>query len=378
MKGKKILVVVDNLLRGGTARVALNLVRDWHSVEVGVVLVTLQSADDDVYDVPEGVRRVALDVEGRFSLPSLLRNNIMPFVRMRRVLRQEAPDVVVAATTMTAVVVAWTRGRNMIVVARADMARLFGGYFKTIFWEILRRLSYWRLDAVVAETAESAEWLHRHIPVKRMVTIANAVPLSLAVGEPRLAVRDVVESGQKILLAAGVLYEVKGFDRLVAAFARVAGRYGDWQLVILGEGELWGALEAQVRALGLGGRVCMPGWAGNMAEWYEAADVFVLSSRFEGFGMVLVEAMAHGCACVSVDCTGPRDVIRDGVDGLLVAQDDEAALVAGLERLMGDEELRGCLGARAVEVRERFAPARIRGMWEGLFAELLGQKRGRV
>ena len=377
MKGKKILVLVDFLSGAGVDRVALNLSEDWSRHGAEVVLVTLTSAERDAYPVPAGVRRVALNVWGdEISLLSMLRNNIIPLIKMRRLLRQEAPDVVVAMTIITAIALAWIRGRDMAVVAYANLSRGGVRKFRTVFLDILRRPSYGRLDALVAETTDGANWLRKHTLAGRVVAIPNSVSVSLADNEPRLDVGDIVAAGRKILLAVGQLTEYKGFDRLLVAFAAVAGRYEDWRLVILGEGVERDALERQVAALDLEGRVCLPGRAGNVADWYRAADVFVLTSRFEGMPNVLLEAMAHGCASVSVDCdTGPRDIIRDGEDGLLVAQDDGAALAAGLERLMGDEALRLRLGEAAVGVCERFSPERIRGQWWSLFEELQEQRR---
>ena len=96
-----------------------------------------------------------------------------------------------------------------------------------------------------------------------------------------------------------------------------------------------------------------------------------MTSRFEGFPNTLVEALAYGLPAVSVDCdTGPRDIIRHGIDGLLVPQNNMDALVKALSTLMGNEELRRRYATRAVEARERFSIKRICGMWEKLFNEV--------
>ena len=153
------------------------------------------------------------------------------------------------------------------------------------------------------------------------------------------------------------------------SFATLAKRYADWDLVILGEGPLRGALELQINALGLESRVYLPGGVGNVGDWYARADLYVMSSSFEGFPNTLVEAMAHGCAAVSYDCnTGPRDIIRDGEDGMLVNPvGDVAALTSALDQLMGDDERRERMAQKAVDVRERFSQASILAMWDELF-----------
>jgi len=143
-------------------------------------------------------------------------------------------------------------------------------------------------------------------------------------------------------------------------------------------------LEAQRRELDLQDRVSLPGLAGNVGDWYAAADVFVLTSRYEGFPNTLLEALAAGLPAVSVDCdTGPREILRHGVDGLLVPQDDspgpgngpENGLAAALDRMMADDALRRACAARAVEVRDRFALPRIAAQWDALVTELAARHR---
>ena len=370
VRGKKILLFVPSLRGGGAERVALGLAEDWRRHGAEMLVVTLLSAETDAFAVPAGMRRIALGVFGaKFTPLVALRYNILPMLALRRVLRREKPDIAVAISTICAVILALVRGRDALAVGAEHFhppLRVMGGVRR---W--LRRRFYARLDAVVALTEESAEWLRVHTKSRRVAVIPNPVSLPLPESMPRLAAADVVAPGRKMLLAAGRLDEVKAFDRLLNAFAQVCSRHGDWDLTILGEGELRGALESQVRRLGLEKRVFLPGRAGNMAEWYCAADALALSSLTEAFPMALLEAMAHDCPAVSVDCdVGPRNIIRDGVDGLLVAQDDPAALAEGLDRMLGDAALRERLASRAGEVLTRFSPERIRGMWEALFEEL--------
>jgi glycosyltransferase involved in cell wall biosynthesis len=108
-----------------------------------------------------------------------------------------------------------------------------------------------------------------------------------------------------------------------------------------------------------------------LGDWYAAADVFVLSSRFEGFPNALVEAMAHGVPAISFDCdTGPRDIIRGGRGGVLVPPEDSDALAGALRMLFSDIGMRQRLSAEALEVRKRFSIDYVCGQWERLFSEL--------
>lgn len=111
-------------------------------------------------------------------------------------------------------------------------------------------------------------------------------------------------------------------------------------------------------------RVLLLGGCGNLEDWYRRADLFVLTSKFEGFPNVLLEALAHGAPSVSLNClTGPSDIIEDGVNGLLVPANDFEALEATLRTLMMDSDLRAKFAAAAEGVNTRFAVSRVMAMW---------------
>ncbi|MDA3877955.1 MAG: glycosyltransferase, partial [Halothiobacillus sp.] len=133
------------------------------------------------------------------------------------------------------------------------------------------------------------------------------------------------------------------------------------------------ALEARVDKWGLAGRVALPGRVGNLADWYQRAELYVMSSRFEGFPNTLLEAMAHGLPAVSFACeTGPADIIREGIDGHLVPPaDGEAGLARAMAAMMQDDDRRQRMGKAAVTVQERFSPERVMGEWD----DVLGLKK---
>jgi glycosyltransferase involved in cell wall biosynthesis len=172
-----------------------------------------------------------------------------------------------------------------------------------------------------------------------------------------------------VVVAAGRYAGEKGYDRLIDAFAAVAGRHPGWTLKIFGHGPLRAPLQRQAERLGLADRVLLPGLAADIEQELLDSSVFALSSIHEGLPMALAEAMACGVPCVAFDCApGVREIVTDGVDGLVVPPRDVDALAEGLDRVMADEPLRRRLGEAARASVRRFAPDQVLAQWEELFA----------
>jgi len=369
----RLLFYIHSLSAGGAERVTATLANYWAGQDWSVTVVTVTGRERDFYALDERIKRIVLKLDAESATPrQAIINNWRRVRALRRVLQLEKPDVAVAMMATANVVLAlagWglpvkTIGSERIHPPTFPLGRA---------WEVMRRLSYPRLNALVAQTRQSAEWLKLNAPAPHIEVIANPLHYPLSFQEPRVTPADVLEETgcARLLLAVGRLDQQKGFDRLLSAFASLQAN-SDWALVILGEGRQRKSLEDQASALGIEHRVRFPGAVGNVGEWYEAADIYVMTSRFEGFPNTLVEALAYGVPAVAVDCeTGPREILRHKVDGLLVPQDDPTALEKALDRLMRDPELRARFAARAVEARERFAVARIAEQWEALFTKLL-------
>lgn len=218
---------------------------------------------------------------------------------------------------------------------------------------------YGRLDALTVLTEGDRERYERHlegsVPVVR---IPNTVR-EMGGGSADLTSRTV--------LAAGRLSPQKGYDLLIRAFAQVADQHPDWRLVIHGEGPKRAMLEGVVADHQLSGAVTLAGPAKDVGREMERASIFVLSSRFEGLPLVLLEAMSKGMAVVSFDCpTGPRDVIDDRRNGLLVPPKRIQQLADAIVELIEDEELRARVAAGAVETARDYSMAAVGPVWEEL------------
>jgi glycosyltransferase involved in cell wall biosynthesis len=165
---------------------------------------------------------------------------------------------------------------------------------------------------------------------------------------------------------------VKGFDILLRAFAQCAQQHPRWTLKIVGDGSQREQLQTLAAALQIGDRVTWERAVKQPEIELHRSDLFVLSSRYEGFPMVLLEAMACGLPVVSFDCpSGPREIIHDGDDGLLVPPNEIGALAAAMSGLMSSGDERKRLGERAAHVIERFGLSKIADMWTTLFEQAL-------
>lgn len=367
-RATRLVIFIHSMGGGGAERVAANLANYWAQKGWEITVVTLASQSVDFYTLHPAVKRIALNLasESR-SLGTALWQNVRRVIALRQTLRQIRPDVALGMMTTANVLLALAVfglgipaiGSERIHPPQAPLSPL---------WERLRRQTYGRLQAVAVLTRETGQWLKEHTNATRIAVIPNPIPWPLPAHEPIVKPDSVCRPGRKVLLAVGRLEVQKGFDWLIDAFSALATKYPEWDLVILGEGSLRATLEKQVQTSGLARRVFLPGRVGNVGDWYERANLYVMSSRFEGFPNSLGEAMAYGLPAVSFDCeTGPRDIIRHETDGLLVPAGDTQGLVATLDRLMGDAALRRRLATRAVEARERFALEKIASRWEALF-----------
>ena len=176
------------------------------------------------------------------------------------------------------------------------------------------------------------------------------------------------------VIAVGRYTYQKGFDMLLYAWARVCKQVNDWELHIIGDGESHDALAAQIKELSLQDSVVLCPATKNIKEAYQEASILVMSSRYEGFGMVLLEAATAGVPAVSFDCKcGPSEIIKDGETGFLVELGDTAGLAEKMLMLMKDKALRKKMGKAAFADSSRFSTETVMKQWTDLFDELAGK-----
>lgn len=364
----RITLVVGSLWGGGAERVASLLASGWAEQGHRISVLTFERGVQQSFPIHPSVKihRLGLFHQSSHLMEGLFQN--LRRVRiLRRAIRESYSDVVISfGSASNVLTLLATRGLGVPVIIRETVDPLHNGIGR--IWGGLRRRCYPLADVLVCPIPATVAKFQAIARV-RGVAIANPV-LPQALPARRQGQNGWAE--RHVLIAMGRLVRQKGFDLLLDAFSRLVPQHPDWSLTIIGTGPLRAELEQQSKALGLNGQIHFAGELTDPIPVLCAADLFVFSSRSETFGMALAEAMACGLPAVSFDCPeGPSDIIRHGIDGLLVPPEDVGALAAALDRLMSNSQERARLAARAPEVITRFGRERILSLWQELFNQLI-------
>ncbi len=355
---------------GGAERVMSMLANAWVADGHEVTLITLNSTTEDFYSVDPRIRRTRLGLQGtsRSVVHAALRN-IGRVFQLRKAIRSTNAEIVLSFITVTNILVVCAcvgLGKRVIVSERSDPASTP----LPLIWKKLRPWAYRRCRNVVFQTENAARQLVLEIEKTSVNVIHN--PISPEYLHPQ-TMDSAIKSLDRIdwdhtIIAVGRLVQEKGYDLLVTAFSRISKEWPDWHLVILGDGPSRRDLECQIAQLKLASKVYLPGIVSNTAPLLARAQLFVLSSRFEGFPNALLEAMACAVAVVSFDCpSGPADIIRDGENGRLVQNGNIDELARVMSALLASPAERCRLGQAAMQSLSNYNLKEISGQWIQLF-----------
>ncbi len=365
-------MVISSLSAGGAERVLVLLAKGLKALGHRVSVVTIFGKDHDFYPPPDGVDRIALDLGKTTRGPiEKVTATAKRVSAIRRSLREIRPDVVLSFMPETNVLVLLASARLKVPVVVTEHADPRKKRMRRV-WKGLRRVVY-RSASRVVSVSDGVDDFFGWLPEAKRSVIPNPVDLAeidLQPGEP------MGFDWARAVIAMGRLEPEKGFDLLIRAFGRLAADFPDWGLVILGEGTRRGELESLVAEQGLSERVRLPGVLDNPFPTLKRAGLFVLSSRSEGFGNVLVEAMACALPVIATECwSRAPGIVSHGVDGILVPAENVDALAAAMRELMGDGARRRQLASQAAESAKRFDLAQIAQTWDELLRDLVARKQ---
>ena len=336
-RAARVLLVLGSLDGGGAERVAVTLLNRCDARQVDIHLGLLR---------PTGVYLGSVDrrrVVGPRKRGRSLVHILLGPSDIAAMIAKVRPDVVMSfgMGVNLAVALALPRGRRRPRwICRedsntaAEIANLTANRaVRAAVTRVTRKL-HRDADCLLAVSGDLGARLALEAPGARVRVIHNPIDLG-QIGA--LALEPLAAAPTRpFIVAAGRLVRQKGFDLLIEAFAGAA-RTAGMDLVILGEGPLEATLKRQAAALGIGERVKFPGFQANPWAWFSRAALFVLSSRWEGFGNVVAEAMACGAPVLVSDCDfGPREQVVHGASGWIVAPESSAALSAGLDDMLTD------------------------------------------
>lgn len=370
----KILFLVSSMQGGGAERVAALLANAWSARGHSVTLMpTFSARGECVYPL---AKLVNLDFLSDRCPPAAGR--LTRLRMLRRFIKGFRPDVIVSFlphVNCTAVIAAAGLGIPVVACERTYPPLMEPPL--PLMYRIGRRATYPLAAALIGQTEASAEWLRGLAGRALVAAIANPVVNPLPSKPPVQNPDDFVPAGRKLILWAGRLEESKRAALLIEAASQSGCLKHDWHIAMLGEGPRRPKIQQLIDTKDLSDRITLVGFAGNLGDWYQRADLFVMTSSFEGFPNTLLEALSYGVPSIAFDIlTGPKELSDGGTRLLLLPdQDHVATLRNGLTSLIADPARREELRRAALRTNEDYAEDRILAQWDELFAKIVGSGR---
>ena len=339
----KVLFLCKYLSTGGAERVCVDVANELCRKGHEIIIITDTKKHFNYQPSPK-IKLVHMEAAPRLTTPGM-------FMTIYRTLKHEQPDVVVSIlyryATISKIAAKMTCNCPVIASDHNSFERPKGYHMRFVQW-LNKFYSNYYFDYLTVLTEADADFLEGRF--KNVKVMQN--PLAFRPVE-------ITPPKEKVVLAVGRpdAWEVKGFDVLIKSWHIVGKQYPDWILKIVGSG----SRESEV---------FMP-HTENVIEEYQRAAIFVMSSRYEGFGLVLIEAMSQGCACVACDYKGRQaEIVKDGYDGLICQPGNVDQLAEKISYLIENKKIRELLQNTAPKSLERYSIENVTNRWEKLFQEV--------
>lgn len=370
---RKVLFVLPSLNGGGAERAAVQILNRLDAAAWHRSMFLFAREGPYLSELDPEISLASADTPSRFGRWRALRSFVA----------REKPDVVMAFLSYFSVlsaVRAANAGSKVVFNLQTPMSAFLtdgdyqwqGGGHKTAF-SMATRIGYGAADLIVATSQGVADDLTRAFAIDPdgIRVIANPVDLDrvrTAAAEP-LDPATLPPGDGPLIVAAGRLAEAKNYPLMIEAFAEIR-RQVDARLCILGQGELENSLRHLIDARGMTGAIALAGFQSNPWKYIARADLFLLTSKYEGFGNVLIEAMACGVPVVATASAGTRDIVRHDIDGMLVQPHTPSAVAAAATGILTSPARRLQMARAARDAADRFAVDRVIADYEGAMADL--------
>jgi glycosyltransferase involved in cell wall biosynthesis len=338
MENRKVLFYINAINGGGAERVMVNLSSSFVQYGYNVIFVT-SYFDQWEYPLEASVKRISL--EKTEIVQSRLKKNFTRISKLRFICKKERPDVVIsfmAEPNYRALIATLGLHIKNIISVRNDPKREYKGWIGKLLAKYLLPVA----DGCVFQTEEAQGGFPRRLQNKSTIIFNSVKDDFYRVHHAPLCGR---------IVTCGRLEEQKNHKMLIKSFALIADKYPEVQLLIYGEGRLREELIKFISEEGLSQHVKLMGTSDDIPTVLREAEIFVLSSDYEGMPNALMEALAVGVPCVSTDCPcgGPHVLIEHGINGLLVPVGDEKKMAEAMDRLLRNKEYAEILGSKARE-----------------------------
>lgn len=336
---------------GGTERVSLKIAEQLMVHGHDVTFITWMGGQKSFFDVPKGINHVALFEADSINIyTSYLKSLYRYYNSLRRINPDYIVDVCVAMSILS-IPLNFLFSKKVISWEHFNATVNWNGFTGRLSRFLASRFA----DRVVVLTDNDANYYQQKFRARNVQCIPNPVTLET---------ERVSRLDNKVVLAVGRLTHQKGFDMLLEAWKLVTQQAEDWTLYLVGSGELEHDLKSMAKLLQVNKSVVFKSATSNIAELYEHASIFVMSSRFEGLPLVLLEAKTFGLPIVSFDCeTGPRSIVNNEIDGLLVKPECTEDLAQAILRLIGSYPMRLTFQKNTLQAVKKYKMAAIIENW---------------
>ena len=356
----KIVFYISSLKAGGAERVVSRLSSQLVKKGYDVSIVTLWDKLHDFYPLDPAVKRVVVGYHGGAeNIFKRIQKIFLRLLKVRRALLTEEPDIVLSFLGKSNLIACFSCiGVNVpLIISERSQRKLKYPI------NILQYILYYRASALVS-VSEGVSKDFFWLPKNKKSVIYNPISWSRASEKLELSIQKKLQD-KEFFLSVGSLRHVKGYDLLLASFAKVHKHYPAFYLFIAGEGNLKEELELLANKYQINKTVIFLGNIINIKTLLDQSFCYVLSSRNEGFPNALIEAMSVGAPCISFDCPhGPNEIITHNHDGLLVPPENIEKLTEAMCYMIEHPEERARMGNNALAINERLHIDKITAQWE--------------